>query len=444
MTRIPRFQHPEMTGTQYLSVSLRVSVVLLSALITALGCRSAASAEAEVSEAARTELRSAGRWLADRGRFDPRPLARPLLGDGLLDADYFDRKNRLWIDRGITFGGYVSANAQWGSEGGKSHSISESLLLMSWEPVRRNNGAGRLVFGFAHDQTFGRPTTRVFANNQGLVETPNDLDTDPKLTFTTLGLLLWEQEQRTGPDSGWGYRAGQIYAPSYFGVARYLDDDRRYFMARPLAAAAGAQWVGFNDIGLGVNGVVWRGPWYVSLAAIDGKANREYPDFKSLADLQLLYIGEVGFESDFDGPNETAVRLTASHLDVTDGDNPSKGRGQSVMISADKRFNGSWSLAGRWSRSFERLSADYRDLYSLGVIWLVPFARDEDRAGFGLFSGEPSDGTRGRESGGEIFYRVKLTQAVGLMVDFQYWSRDDDGAGDADSRVWGVRAEFDF
>jgi hypothetical protein len=87
--------------------------------------------------------------------------------------------------------------------------------------------------GFAHDQTFGRPTTREFANLQRLVETPNDLDTHPDLAFTTLGLLHWEQEHRIGPDAGWGFRLGQTYAPSYFGPARYLDDDRR----------SGGRWV---------------------------------------------------------------------------------------------------------------------------------------------------------------------------------------------------------
>ena len=79
-----------------------------------------------------------------------------------------------------------------------------------WEPVRKGNSAGRLVAGFAYDATFGRPTTREFANTQRLVETPNDLDTDPDLRFATLGLLLWEHEWWTGPDGCWGMRAGQI------------------------------------------------------------------------------------------------------------------------------------------------------------------------------------------------------------------------------------------
>ena len=402
------------------------------------------AAEAEGADTSPSGMRSSGRWLGERGPFDPRPLPGPLLGDGFLDADYFDAKNRLWVEKGITYGGYVSANIQWGSESSPSHSMSESVLLMSWEPVRRNDGAGRLVFGFAHDHTLGRQTTRKFADRQGLVETPDDLDTDPDETFSTLGLLHWEQEQWTGPESGWGYRAGQIYAPAYFGVARYLDDDRRYFMARPLAAAAGAQWVGSNDIGLGANGIVWKGPWYLSIAAIDGKANRKYPDFKTLADGELLYLGEVGFERDVDGPNETALRFTVSHLDVDDGENPGAGPGQSAMVSAEKRLDGRWALAGRWSRSFGRLSSDYRDLYSLGVMWLVPLAREDDIAGFGLFSGEPSDGTRGREAGGELFYRLKLTQAVGVMFDFQYWSRDDDSGNKVRTRIWGLRAEFEF
>ena len=164
---------------------------------------------AEDDETERTSSLTRSKWLGDRGPSDPRPYDATAISGDLLDPSYFDWKNRLWIEDGISFGGYFSANIQWGSEGGPSHSISETLLLFSWEPVRKDNSAGRLVVGFAYDWTFGQPTTRKFADNQGLVETPNDLDTDPDLTFATLGLLHWEHEQHTGPGRGWAVRAGQ-------------------------------------------------------------------------------------------------------------------------------------------------------------------------------------------------------------------------------------------
>lgn len=390
-----------------------------------------------------TGTRSIGKWLADRAVNDPRPIDA-LLGDGLLSPAYFDWKQRLWMEKDISFGGYVSANVQWGSEGGPSHSISESLFLLTWEPVRDADSAGRLIVGLAHDRTFGHPTTREFADFQRLVETPNDLDTNPELTFTTLGLLHWEHEQWTGKDKGWGIRAGQIYAPSYFGSARYLDDDRRYFMARPLATPAGAQWVGYNDIGLGGNGIIWKEAWYASAAVIDAKANREYPDFSSLMDGEFLYIGEVGYERDFDGPNEAALRLTMSHLDIEDEDNPELGSGQSIMVSADRRFNNRWALAARWSKSFDRLSADYRELYSLAFMWLSPLERVQDIAGVGVFSGDPSEAQKGRESGFEMFYSLRLTQALGIMGDIQYWGREDPEEVETSSWVFGLRMEFTY
>jgi hypothetical protein len=383
-------------------------------------------------------------WLYLRGPFDPRPYDNTLFGSLIFKEDYFNLKNQLWVDHGISFGGYISANIQGGSVGGPTHQISETLLLMTWEIVRKKRSAGRIVVGFAHDYTFGRPTTREFANNQRLAETPNDLDTDPELTFTTLGLLHWTHEWRTGPNGGWGLRAGQLYAPSYFGAARYLDDDRRFFMARPLAAAAGAQWVGFNDIGLGINGIYWKTPIYVSLAVMDGKANRIYPDFNSLFDGQMLYLGEVGLEWNVDEDNEAAIRFTLSHLDVTDGENPSKGPGQSAMISGDIRFKGKWALAGRWSRSFNRFSADYQELGSLGILWLKPFRRSQDLAGLGFFAGRPSDPVHKLESGIEVYYKLQLTNAVSFVPDLQYWLRND-GDGEK-TRTWvlGFRSEIEF
>jgi len=414
--------------------------LLVAGLVASPGCLF----DADVCSGQQESVLQRGKWLADRGPADPRPFDNNLLGNGLLNAGYFDWKNRLWIEDGISFGGYVSANVQWGSDGGPSHGISETLLLFAWELVRGSNSAGRLVTGLAHDQTFGHPTTREFADNQRLVETPNDLDTDPELSFTTLGLFHWEHEWWTGPDRGWAVRLGQLYAPSYFGPARYLDDDRRFFMARPLAAAAGAQWVGYNDIGLGVNGIAWKAPIYVSVALVDGRANRQFLDFSSVFDGQLLYLGEIGFESDVDGPNEAAIRVTVSHLDVADGEEPELGPGQSLMISGDKRFDGKWALAGRWSRSYNRLSADYKELASLGLLWLGPLGRSTDLGGFGLFAGKPSDGTLGWESGFEIFYRLRLTNAVSVLPDLQYWRRDDPDGDGTRSWVWGIRSEFEF
>ena len=77
-------------------------------------------------------------------------------------------------------------------------------------------------------------------------------------------------------------------------------------------------------------------------------------------------------------------------------------------------------------------------------MWLDPFARSQDIAGFGIFAGEPSDADRGVESGFEVFYVLRLTQTVSLMPNVQYWHRNDrDGPG-ARSWVPGFRADFQF
>jgi len=379
------------------------------------------------------------KWIYKRGPADPRPYKNALFNSLIFKDPYFDMKNKLWIEKGISYGGYISANIQGGSEGGSSHQISETLVLFTWEPVRKEKSAGRLVVGLAHDRTFGKTTTRIFADRQNLVETPNDLDTNPELTFTTLGLFHWTHEWRTGPDGGWGIRIGQLYAPSYFGPARYLDDDRRFFMARPLAAAGGAQWVGYNDIGLGVNGVYWKTPIYFSVAAIDAKANRKYPDFGSLADGELLYLVEAGLEWDVNGPNEKAIRVTFSHLDLQDALGP----GQSLMISGNLIFDNIWGIAGRYSRSFRRFTADYRELASLAFLWELPYRRSDDLAGIGVFTGKPSDPDKNWESGFELFYKLQLTNGISFAPDLQYWLRKDT---DDKVRTWvlGFRSEIEF
>jgi len=385
-----------------------------------------------------------GSYLRDRGPYDPRPFVDVHAVESfILGANFYQAKNQRWLDEGYVFGGYISLNVQAGSEDDTLHGMSETLLIGAWEVLRQANTAGRWIFGLAHDHTVGSLTTREFADRQGLVETPDDLDTSPDKTFTTLGLLAWEQEFHTGTDKLWGYRAGQLFAAGYFGSAVYLDDDRNFFMARPMAAAAGAQWVGNNDIGLGINLVARQGSHYVSVAAIDGKANRKYPQFDSLLDWELLYLAEVGLERDLGGPNETAVRITASHLDLS-GENPNEGPGQSLMFTAERRFNNRWAVFGRWSKSYNRLSSDYRELVSLGTAWLTPFGFDQDFMGLGVFVGDPANPQRGDEYGAEWSYKLRLTQDFSLMPDLQYWYRNDPDGQRTSTWIAGIRVNFEF
>lgn len=386
-----------------------------------------------------------GNYLAGLGDFDPRPYAHTHLGDKLvLGADHFHAKNRRWVDDGLAIGGYFSPNFQAGNRGGGSHSIGEFLVTGAWEPIRDNDKRGRLLFGFAHDQTFSSLLTREFADNQGLVETPNDLDTSPDRTFTTLGLLAWDHAYWSNENTGWGYRAGQLFAAGFFGLTGYLDDDRLFFLARPLAAAGGAQWVGANDIGLGAQLVGWRQGYYATAAIIDGSADREFPDFDSLGDGRFLYVAETGFERDLGGPHELTARLTITHLDGTVEDGETKPAGESVILSFARKYHDRWVVAARWSKSYTRLTSDYRELVSLGLIHLSPAELDGDSIGIGVFAGKPSDATRGTEFGAEVFYKLRLTQDISIMPDIQYWYRDDSGVSAARAAIFGIRVNFAY
>jgi len=421
-----------------------LSVVCGVQLLTVVVLVTAAPALAQSAiPAQRSDLRY-GKWLRERGPQDPRPHERGdlLIGHGLLRPGYFEFKNRLWVEHGLGFGGYYSVNEQVGTANGSWHGSGEALALAQWELLRGDDRVGRLVFGLAFDHAIGR-TTRQFADTQDLVEDPDDLDTGDANTFTTLGLLAWEQEFHLGPDRGWGFRAGQLFAASYFGIVRYLDDDRRNFLARPLAAAAGAQWVGENDIGLGVNVVGWRQPFYASVAVMDAKARRTWPDFDSPQDGELLYVGEVGYERDEGGPNHAALRVAFSHIDLEDGANPQKGPGYALVVSGLRRFDGRFALFGRWTQSWNRESAKYQELLSAGTAWTRPFGRSQDFLGFGVWIGDPSDPDRHTEYGLELSYRIQLTQGLSLLADLQYWLREKEGD---DVRAWipGVRVNFDY
>ena len=115
-----------------------------------------------------------------------------------------------------------------------------------------------------------------------------------------------------------------------------------------------------------------------------------------------------------------------------------------MILSGTRTFAGRWAVFGRWTKSFDRLSADYRELFSLGAGWLAPFGRGRDFIGIGAFAADPSARTRGIEWGFEINYRVQLTQAMSVMPDLQCWFRDDPSGEKTRTVVGGARVNFEF
>jgi carbohydrate-selective porin OprB len=137
------------------------------------------------------------------------------------------------------------------------------------------------------------------------------------------------------------------------------------------------------------------------------------------------------------------VRLTLSYLDETQRGGI-KPPGEAAIISVTRTFRGHWALAGRWSKSYRRFTADYRELFSLGILRLAPFGFDDDFVGLGLFAGDPSDPEKGHEYGAEIIYKLQLTQSISIMPDIQYWYRNDSNLSRVRSWVFGIRLNFEF
>jgi hypothetical protein len=137
------------------------------------------------------------------------------------------------------------------------------------------------------------------------------------------------------------------------------------------------------------------------------------------------------------------VRFTGSHLDLS-GENPNQGPGQSLMFAAERRFDNRWAVFGRWSKSYNRLSSDYRELLSLGTAWLTPFGFHQDFMGLGVFVGDPTNPQRSDEYGAEWSYKLQLTQDFSLMPDLQFWYRNDPDGQRTSTWIPGVRVNFDF
>jgi hypothetical protein len=74
-----------------------------------------------------------GACLGSRAPCDPRPFEESHIVESFfLGANIFQTKNKCWREEGFVLGGYISFNAQAGSEDSGMHWMSESLIIGAW------------------------------------------------------------------------------------------------------------------------------------------------------------------------------------------------------------------------------------------------------------------------------------------------------------------------
>jgi hypothetical protein len=77
-------------------------------------------------------------------------------------------------------------------------------------------------------------------------------------------------------------------------------------------------------------------------------------------------------------------------------------------------------------------------------MWLEPFGRSRDLLGLGGFVGDPSDPTKGTESGLELFYRFQLHPGGEHRPRHPVLGPERRGLGTTDAWIAGLRVAFQF
>jgi len=361
------------------------------------------------------------------------PTTMVHLSDRLSFSKYVDWKRRLSSRRGID---YILLNTpifQVGSEDGETYLDNEMDLYFHWRLIENDRTTGKIYFWGVWVQTFSDLPSIAFARSQGLVTFPNGGRTDPNKSFVAPSSLWWEQ---TFERIGVTYRVGQLFAPALWGANKYLGDDRSTFMNTAFSTDQGAPWSSASR-GLGAMARVGVRSFYAALGFQDSKADPTRIDFSSFGDAHFVYLGEVGFTSNFVGKSPGNYKLNFGYVDGQDsGSAPDQRSGWGVIVSATQDIKEDYGLFAIYRHSWDRYVDNIEAAATAGFVWKKPLGWVDDRLGIGGLWAKPRNTgaeAQRNEFGIEAFWRLQLTHRLDLTPDLQLYLQP--GASDRDDPV---------
>lgn len=347
------------------------------------------------------------------------PTRKPRFDGPLMLPEYHQWKREVSSKYGLDYVVLSAPIFQVGSVDSKVYLDNELDILANWRLVENPERTGELFFWGLWVHTFTDLPTGAFAQSQGLISGPNGGGTDPDRDFVALSALFWQDTFKR--DVGdFSFRIGHLHASSTWATLDYLSDDRAFFIAGPMSAPLGANWVNSNR-GLGAVASFDAGSWYVSAGFADGKGSQKYPDFESFFEGDFKYLVEIGFKTTLGGrPGE--YKITPSYTDRTgDTDAPADRAGWGLILTARQEVADNLTAFAQYRHSWDRAVGGFDRLLTFGLMLDPPFGWTDDLAGIGFFYGHPVDSRNRDEYGFEAFYRLQLTHRLDVSPDIQVY-----------------------
>jgi porin len=151
---------------------------------------------------------------------------------------------------------------------------------------------------------------------------------------------------------------------------------------------------------------------YIHTLAVDTEGSQQ-SNLRTLEDRKYMESAEVGWFSGSPGKQYRDYRIYMWRDDTR-----TQGSGYGGGFGFEHEFTNGWAPFGKFGIATDR-GTQIRQTNTLGITQVHPFARHGDMFGASFSYTEPNHTGNHHESVFESFYRVRLTQSIGLGPDLE-------------------------
>jgi hypothetical protein len=328
----------------------------------------------------------------------------PLFKSTPLDG-YFDFKNELHEETGFTWALNYSAMGVQRTDDTKDKSYTgqtDIILLLD-----AFNNRGKFTVYYMDVQQLSGISTSEFGNRNGNITPITDSD--------EVGLLRQAWYRHSFLDERFKVTVG-LTEPilAFAGQNRFALDDRVNFMVAPLNNAAVKDRLS-SSLGTIIE---YHPRQWLSLYASVNELDEIAAGDQTPEDGQFYWMVNATFKVDSERWGEGNYRVTLVNSEKQGQFEESNG----VIASLDQDISQNWGIFARYDDTeFQTFSSGLKQSSAIGFFNSSPFGRSRDDFGIGLFRTKSNQGGQFRETGGEMFYRLRIAEWMRVSLTVQYF-----------------------
>ena len=348
----------------------------------------------------------------------------PLWKSTPLDG-YFAFKEDVLEKTGFTWGLNYSAMGVQRTDETKDKSFTgQTDVILSLDAF---DNRGKFFAYYMHVDQLSGISTGEFGNRNGNITPITDSD--------KVSLLRQAWYRHSFLDEKLKLTFGQTEPLLAFaGLNRFAFDDRLNFMVVPMSNAGAKDRVS-SSVGTIIE--FHPSPWlslYASVNDLDEiAAGDQTPE-----DGKYYSTINATFKLDSERWGEGNYRFSLVNSERQGQFKESNG----VIVSIDQDISKNWGVFLRYDDTeFQTLTSGLSQSNSAGFFNRSPFGRSRDDFGIGLFRTKSNQGGSFRETGGEIFYRLRISEWIRTSLTVQYF---DPAKAQGSFLTVGGRVMFEF